>query len=108
MRCKTNWPVGAIGRDCRAGAINFCNELSEGGHIEHLYGRTETWKCLSLSSHAPPRRDHPGCSTAEVGYPGGTYKLPCICITVVVTSCHCLLSAQQYHVMLGTTLTWGT
>jgi hypothetical protein len=30
------------------------------------------------AGHAPLRRDHPGYCTADFGYPGGTYELPCI------------------------------
>ena len=54
-------------------------------HLPHHQGWTH-WapvrlyrnlECLFLCWHAPLQRDHPSYCTAEVGNPGGTYKLPC-------------------------------
>jgi hypothetical protein len=57
-------------------------------------------ECLPLCWHSPLRRDHPVYSNTEVGNPGGTYELPCMCkslwihyyMNIICTACSLILS----------------
>jgi len=70
VRCETNRPAGAIGRDCRACARNVCQEPSEVNTSREPGIADASVKCLAHSAQMSSHERIPAAAFADAESPG--------------------------------------
>ena len=77
--CETKRPAGAIGRDCRACARNFCQEPSEVNTSREPGIADASVKCLAHSAQKSSRERITGAAFAGAESPGSQSSFTLLC-----------------------------